>query len=246
MLESKLTRLSIAVFGNTTCPATDLVMTRSHLDALDHILVRYGAAISPFHLCPLPLFAEIIRINDLRRRCTKKGRAGADLEDLSQGASEILQRIHGFSPEQWARSKPASKDDWILVGRTYQVAVELYCISSSQSLSILPKAPCPTQSRRLRVLLDKALAYPQIKRFMLWPLVVLGVEAVNGGPALRAFAADQLSDLSRHVGTSSPLIARDAIESFWASGQTCWDACFDRPYAFTMQIAVDTSGILPV
>lgn len=79
--------------------------------------------------------------------------------------------------------------------------------------------------------------------FMLWPMVLLGVEAVNGGAAMRAFVAEKLAEMSRGVGTHVPLTAKGVLESFWASGETCWDACFDRPYAFTTQIAVDTSRV---
>lgn len=246
--EQKLTLHSVAVFGNTTCPASDLAMTRSHLDALNLIQEQYGAAISPFHLCPPPLFAEIIKINHLRKRGTKY--EPTSTEDLLQEAYEIHRRVHGFSSEQWAKSKPLSKEDWMLTGNTYQVAVKLYCISSLQGLSILPATPslraqCTKHGRHLQVLLNEALSSPQIKRFMIWPLVLLGVEAVNGGAAMRAFVVNQLSELSRDVGTYAPLTARGVLESFWASGETCWDTCFDRPYIFTTQIAVDTSRILP-
>lgn len=80
---------------------------------------------------------------------------------------------------------------------------------------------------------------------MLWPLVMLGMEAVHGGAAMRSFVAKELPELSRHIGTYVPLTAKAVLEKFWASGETRWDACFDRPYAFAAQIAVDLSGVVP-
>lgn len=80
---------------------------------------------------------------------------------------------------------------------------------------------------------------------MLWPLVVLGVEAVNGDLEMRSFVEKQLPEMSRQVGTSVPLTAKAVIERFWASGETRWDACFDRPYVFVTQIAVDLQQLIP-
>ncbi|KAF2471146.1 C6 zinc finger domain-containing protein [Lindgomyces ingoldianus] len=239
----------VSVIGNTTSPASDLALTSSHLDELDFILEKYGGRIFTFHLCPPPLFAEIVKINHLRTLATKREPAGVG--ELSQEAYEILSRIHGFSPEPWADSKPSSKEDWMLIGNVYQAAVALYCISSLQSLSVLPlshslRSRCTTHSQSLYVLLNEALSSPKIKRFMLWPLVLLGVEAVNGGAAMRAFVEKQLPEISRHVGTYVPLMAKGVLERFWASGEMRWDACFDKPYALTTQIAIDISRILPL
>ena len=200
-------------------------------------------------MCPPLLFGEIIKINDIRMRATKYESTGA--EDLSHEAYRSLSHIHEFSPEQWAESKPSSKEDWMLVGKVYQAAVTLYCIYSLQSLSVLPqssslRACCTTYSQLLQVLLTEALSSPRIKRFMLWPLVLLGMAAVNGGTAMRHFVEKQLPEMSRHVGTYVPLTAKGILERFWASGETRWDACFDRPYVFATQIAVDLSRILPL
>ena len=94
--------------------------------------------------------------------------------------------------------------------------------------------------------LNEALSSPRVKRFMIWPLVVLGVEVVHGGLETRTFVRKQLLEMSRHAGTYVPLTAKGVLERFWTSSETGWDSCFDKPYAFTTQIAVDTSRILRV
>lgn len=224
-------------------------MTGSHLDDLDFILAQYGGETFSFQMCPPPLFSEIVKINHLRMRAVKH--EATEAEDLSQDGHGILSRIDAFSPEQWAGSKPASKGDWVLLGNVYQAAVAIYCVSSLQSSSVLPqtsslRARCTTHSQLLQELLNEALSSPRVKRFMLWPLVLLGVEAANGSAAMRTFVKKQLSEMSRHVGTYMPLTANNILERFWASGKTRWDACFDRPYAFVTQIAADVSRILPL
>jgi hypothetical protein len=244
---SKLTLRSVTVIGNTTCPVSDLTMTSSQLNTLDLFLDQYGAAASPYQMCPLPLFAEIVKINNLRMRATQYDATLA--ENLSQEAYRVLECIHSFSPDQWATSKAASKEDWMLIGKVYQAAVALYCILSLQSLSVLPATPklrahCTTHGQLLQSLLEEGLSSPKIKLFMIWPLVLLGVEAVHGGPAMRGFVRKKLPQLSCDLGTYIPLTAKRVLELFWESGKTDWDACFDIPYAFTTQLAVDTGGLL--
>jgi hypothetical protein len=224
-------------------------MTDLHLEELDFILAQYGGGLFPFQMCPPHLFAEIVKINYLRMRATALEFRRA--EELSQLAYEMLGRIDDFSPTQWAESKFSSKEEWMLLGDIFQAAVALYCILSLQSLSILPISPslrarCTMHGHLLQVLLNKALQSPSLKRFLLWPLVLLGVEAVNGDLAMRAFVVKQLPEMSRHFGTYVPLTAKEVLERFWASGETRWDVCFERPYAFTMQIAVDLSQLSPL
>lgn len=222
------------------------------------MLERYGTTLAPFGLCPPPLFGEIVRINRLRLQATKNLTQGTGIApELAHEASEIFQRIHNFSSEQWANTKPCAHQDWVLIGNIYQAAVTLYCLSSLQSVSVLattfpptPGAECTatSQARRLQHLLARAVACPKLKRATLWPLVVLGTtaqaihESFRGG--MRDFVAAQLPVLSRDAGTYVPLTAKSVLEKFWASGQTRWDACFDRPYAFVIQIALDTSRLI--
>jgi hypothetical protein len=219
-------------------------MTSSHFEDLEFIL---GLSGTDNQILPPPLFAEIVKINHLR---TVAMQPRGPEQDIVQEAFNILHRIYSFSSEQWASSKPLSQDDWILLANIHQAAVSIYCISSLQSISILPHTPslraqCVAHGQNLQHLLPSALSSPRLKLFMLWPLVMLGMEAVHGGPAMRSFVAKELPELSRHVGTYVPLTAKAVLEKFWASGETRWDACFDRPYAFAAQIAVDLSGVAP-
>ncbi|KAF4167646.1 hypothetical protein CNMCM6936_004703 [Aspergillus lentulus] len=236
----------IAVIGDTSSPASHLATSTLRLEDDDFILEKFGNGVFDFQMCPKPLFAEIIRINHLRVRAWKQDPAG--LEDLAHEAYGVLTRINVFSSEKWADSKPSSKEDWRIVGKSYQAAVSLYCILSLQSLSVLPLNPpltasCVSHGRLLQDLLNEALLSPRIKRSILWPLVVLGVQAVYGGAGMRAFVREHLPEMSRHIGSYVPLTAQAVLEKFWASGETCWDACFDKPYTVVTQLAVDLSQL---
>ncbi|KAK3369816.1 C6 zinc finger domain-containing protein [Podospora didyma] len=260
--------VSVAVIGNTTSQATDLVMAPWHFSELDFILSQYGSKLFPPQMCPPLLFAEIIRINYLRHMwatiITTRPKIAEtithsheeDESELRQEAYGILSRIQTFHPAEWVSLKPPSaKHDWMLLGEIYQSAVAIYCISSLQSLSILPlaeplRSSCAAHAERLHGFLVEALASPRIKRFMLWPLVMLGMslEAVYSITKVHGFVAEELVELSRHLGSYAPLTAKGMLERFWASGGgvgMSWDECFDQPYVFATQIAVDISRISP-
>ncbi|KAK4238425.1 fungal-specific transcription factor domain-containing protein [Achaetomium macrosporum] len=259
---------SLAVFGNTTSPASNLSMTDAHLSALPFLLDQYYAAPSPFQLCPLPLVAELVRISHLRKKAfsfthsqppptpptfndTDPSLSLYD-HDLSMSASAILARIQAFSPDLWSASKspssinPSARQDWLLIGQAYRAAAALYCLLSLQGLVDLDwRAPFTAlqHARELRVFLTAGLLSRRIKRFLIWPLVLLGVCAGAGEEGVREFVRHGLEELSCFVGSSVPLTAKRVLEAFWRSAETGWDRCFERPYVFTAQIAVDTSPL---
>lgn len=243
---------SISVISNTTCPASKLVATGWHLAKSNLILKQYGSNVGIFQLCPPELFTTIIELSDLRMRAIQQQEllsfTGAESNLADQGY-DILNRIHNVSLIHWAQSKPSLQEDWVLVGTMYQCSVALYCVLSLQSLSVFPSTPelralCAAHGRTLQSHLISGLASPMISRFLLWPLVVLGVEAVHGDAEMREFVVAQLQVLSHDVGSSAPITAKKLLEAFWESENTRWDACFDRAYAFTTQIAVDNSRIV--
>lgn len=222
-------------------------MADSHVENLDIIVNHYGQRLFSFQMCPPPLLAEIVKVSYLRMRAME----GKHNENTcySQEARDIVDRIQGFSSKEWSDSKPCSKEAWMLVGNIYQAAVSLYCILSLQSLSILPlsselMAHCAKHGRNLWMQLDLAMSTPRTRYSMIWPLVLLGVHAANDVTPMRSFVSEKLPELSYHVGSNVPMVAKAVLERFWVSGQTRWDACFDRPYAFVTQLAVDMSQVV--
>lgn len=167
-------------------------------------------------------------------------------ESLHDEAVTVLQSIDLSPPSDWSASKPTCKPDWELLGAMYQSAAAMYCISSMQSLSVLV---CTTElnvhsemlATCLQARLKTAVLYPRVKRFMFWPLMVLGVAAAQGDDAMRTFVAGELSHLSFFIGTCVPSAARAVLEKFWSPGEVHWDASFNQAYVFPTQIAVDTS-----
>ncbi|KLU90980.1 hypothetical protein MAPG_09505 [Magnaporthiopsis poae ATCC 64411] len=139
-MESLLTSFwSVAVYGNTTCPANDLVGASTCLDCIDFIVQRCTNATTAFQLCPPELFTEIIKINHLRSRaataktqprqiktCPGGGAAvSPDDDELTREATEIMARVAAFSPDLWADRKQhqPSRASWALAGTLYQASV---------------------------------------------------------------------------------------------------------------------------
>lgn len=110
---------------------------------------------------------------------------------------------------------------------------------SLQSLAILPKNLEMDTMRsihgdRLRTSLAAALKLKRLSRFVMWPLVVAGVEAGYRSEGVKGWVAQRLSDISRGIGSSSPLKAREVLEKYWEKGQPDWDACFEQAYGFVI------------
>ncbi|BCS21465.1 Zn(II)2Cys6 transcription factor [Aspergillus puulaauensis] len=239
----------VTVLGDTSSPAHDLTMSTTLLAELDAILDDYGDKPYTFYPFPISLFAATVRINHLRARATALRPILPPTSDLKTEATEVLTTIQSFNPTTYAASRPPkSRPDWILLAQTIQSAVTIYCISSLQSVEILPYSPplqsCKTTARQtLHTLLSKSLPTARFGTSVLWALVVLGVDAVHDSPSMRAFVSESLGPLSRAQGSYVPRMAREFLERFWASGRTDWDGCFDRPYALAMQWTVSRHGL---
>ncbi|KAK0616923.1 C6 zinc finger domain-containing protein [Immersiella caudata] len=237
------------VLGDTTSPSSDLAMATWRPDEAKSVLDLFSVDTNPCRTLPSPLFVEIIKINCLRARVGKLN--PVDRDDLTEEGYGILARITQFCRQGWVASKPTSSTaDWLVLCEIHECAVALYCILSLQSVSVLPRTTdlknfARTCATRLWQLLPQALASSMTRLSVLWPLVVLGVEAAESvqGMAMQAFVRAALLGMSHYVGSYAPRAAAAVLQRYWASGKRRWDECFDQPHLFLAQTAVDVSGI---
>ncbi|KAK8136480.1 C6 zinc finger domain protein [Apiospora sp. TS-2023a] len=176
----------------------------------------------------------MIQINRLRLQTTQP----PELHDPdSPSAQDLLSKILGFNPDEWASLYPDSYRELFLLARIYHAAVALYCISALRNLFptgflynlLMLRA---AQADCLFGLLREAIQSPKTQPCLMWILNVAGVEAATRSLSDRLFVEEALDELSRGLGTGYPLVAREAIHRLWDSGKTEWDDCYDRPYAF--------------
>lgn len=212
-----------------------------------YLMVQYyGGNGYGFQMCPTPLFAEIIKINHIRNQMSRPNQINEI--DIQRDSCEILSRVYNFSPTAWTESNEFLTEESNLIASTYQSAIALYCMSSLSSIGALPPDPllknnCDMERRILHGLLERALG-KRPHGYLFWPLMILGVQAVDGDYALRAFVREKMTSMSMSTGTYAPIAAKEGLEKFWASGRTDWDACFDKPRMFTTVLTVNR-GQLP-
>lgn len=227
---------SIVALANTCSPSWDQIeISKDSDNTIDEITEMYSLMF-PYTLCPPELFFDMLRTNRLRHKAST-ALLLCDIDpDHTLEAHDLLTRIETFVPEDWAQ--PGTfYDEWLLVGTMYQSAAAIYCTMSFQSLTLLPNtlemnAMRAVHGDRLLESLRAALKTPRVSKFMVWPLVVAGVESLYRGEGTRNWIEATLADLSRLLGTSSPLKARAVLRRYWKKGEPGWDECFDRPYVF--------------
>ncbi|KAK3693138.1 fungal-specific transcription factor domain-containing protein [Podospora appendiculata] len=240
----------VGVLANTTSPPTNQIQACSHPGTAAIALSLYDQLYYPTIPCPSSLLRDILAINNLRSLAASVPDGPPDMNSdrrvltttsYEEEGLQILARIEAFVPETWARARNSPHaDEWILVGRIFQAAAALYCIMSLQALQIFTSAYYDVDTARalhahdLHVLLRKAMAILRVRRCMMWPLVVLGVEVARADASVRAFVGQELARSSREQGASLPFVARAVLERFWASGREGWDECFDSPQALVL------------
>lgn len=228
--------ITLGAIANTTTPPSEQIPIFCRLDLLDFISEIYGNGLYPTLLCPPALFRNIIGINHVRLKASESPLTSAEFQCEAQ---DLLTQIEDFSPEELAENNESCSALWLLLGRVWQSSVMLYCISSLQALSVLPftralRAKRAEHCDRLIMCLEVALVRRELKNFMLWPLVIAGEEAVHGQAGLRMLIGTHLKHMGRTLGSPLPSHAKGILETFWASGKTGWDDCFNKPYAFLL------------
>nr|XP_036577674.1 uncharacterized protein CTRU02_12413 [Colletotrichum truncatum]KAF6784708.1 hypothetical protein CTRU02_12413 [Colletotrichum truncatum] len=227
-----LSFLICAVFANTTSPPHDHVRIASHEDLLNLTMDLYPLGLHPNIPCPMPLFMEIIRINHIRDEVSN---GFMDHETARIMAEEILDRIEAFDVngcDGFYEDQNYNE----LIGLLFQSAVAVFCISSLQSLFILPSSKQFAVRRlihsdRLYLLLEETNKSTILQKSTQWPLIVAGVEA-GARVDKRQLVGELFLYQSKDVGTPLPMYAKGVLRAFWDGDKTEWDACFDQPYAF--------------
>ncbi|KAI0554705.1 hypothetical protein F4679DRAFT_233811 [Xylaria curta] len=249
------------VFANTTTPSHEQLIELTHPKNLDFLHKAWGDGNLHAYvgsICPPDLFINIIRINHLRALATcgittssspaVSSSSSSSLSSISEDdlpiytdAQTLLDRLLDFSPQSWAEAtgSPKTTDKWLLVARVHQSAAVLFCILSLQHVLLLPESIELSRILRThydRLLLDLKEGYQCVnfKNCFFWPLVVAGAAAVRGTAFERSFIADTMRDSVKDMGSAMPLLARKVLMTFWGSGKTGWDDCFNKPYLFVM------------
>ncbi|KAF2648762.1 C6 zinc finger domain-containing protein [Lophiostoma macrostomum CBS 122681] len=222
------------VYSNSTSHSADQLDIMSPLLLVPQVADMYKL-VFPHVLCPQSLFLDLITINNLRAQ-TMDPRFTSETSQST--AEHLLAHLETFFPAKWVEENTDNLQEvWKLIASIHQSSIIIYCIMSLQSLSLLPinaqlEATRSFHGFRLFECLQKARVSRFINKFIMWPVVVSGVEAVYRSPHVRHIVAKQLAALSQDLGTATPLQANVKLEAFWASGKFGWDDCFDGPYSF--------------
>lgn len=224
---------------------------------VNHLRSRLDGPTAPYSTNRLPATLELLqRIRqfspqnwaaEVKMVTQHDGTGGTGLERTAGGSSGPL-------PNR------VSSWDWQRLASIYQAAVALYCISSlvcydvgrssqTQSctghkeaclgVSQMRDAYCGSLLHHLRVLAADPKA--QLRRLVIWPLIIAGIEVDPADEASRRFIEGQLAWSSSTLGIASPLVGRRFLQGLWQRpahwrherGQT-WGGLFDRPYIFAV------------
>ncbi|EFQ34907.1 hypothetical protein CGRA01v4_04170 [Colletotrichum graminicola] len=219
------------ITANTTSPPFDQVVICPHEELMDLVKELYPLGLHPYVPFPMPLFMDVIRINHLRLQ-TSTGLMSKETARVA--AYETINRIESFDPEACGGFYENKELD-NMVEFMFQSAVAIFCISSMQSLGILPSTHHlavvrTAHSNRLYSLLQKAEKHEVLKKSIQWPLIVAGVEA-GARVDKRRFVGEVFVGQGKDMGSPLSLYAKGVMRRFWDKDDTNWDTCFDQPYA---------------
>ncbi|KAJ6779759.1 hypothetical protein PWT90_06291 [Aphanocladium album] len=236
--------LIVALTTNATSPANNQLWGFEAYtnDDVTRLVATYSRIVFPF---PSLLMVAIKTVTQLRTRVASNAYTKTDLQLM---VCHLFDDIGAFDAQNWA--KTLNSDVEAVSGsfaRILQAAVLLYGILSLPCSAVAGWAVASGQwassgrsmydsvrvSHR-RKLLD--LLYPHRGTFgnllaLNWPLVVAGASlAGDGSTEDRDFITESLLDIWKNpLSKCGPILCLEKLRTFWASGKTVWDDCFDEP-----------------
>ncbi|KAJ6789532.1 hypothetical protein PWT90_03113 [Aphanocladium album] len=260
--------------GATTTPHLTVEKIERQVAVIDLLEPVYGHGLVTSVACDHYLMRLIVLIN--RQRALHATDRPSAAEAFSSMLA-ILDQIRAFSVENWVADisvaqaswdgnnsrnpgrskKPRETWNWGPVGKAYQAAIALYCISSLADVDEIAKHSVSGAFHRVsevlvlkescrRSLLGnlKEIAtdpISQLRKLVFWPVFMAGISSDDDEDGARTFVLSELLHISRSLGTAAALIAHGFLEKQWASGTAnqsnhfyTWDELFDRPFIFAL------------
>lgn len=249
----------------TTSPRSTITHTNSWINGqiqyLEIIPALYKNGLSTCFACPAELFVDIIRINQLR--ASHQLLSKTKMHQSTAFCQEILPHILQFSPLEWVATNlcdqnPAMPSDiqaiesvmsgWLSIAEIYHAAVTLYCIGSLARF--IPSDSPISQARiasyssikfHLIKLFSATDGMAQMRKLLLWPLIIAGIETGPDDIGFTSFITEQLNWMSSALGTFAPIEAIQFLESHWRSldnyplsQEKTWDSMFDKHFVFVV------------
>ncbi|KAJ3499398.1 hypothetical protein NLG97_g374 [Lecanicillium saksenae] len=265
---------STDIMGATTTPHLTTQKTERQIAVIDLLKQVYGLGLITSVACDHYLIRLIVLINHQRALHAMERPSAAE---AFSSMLAILDQIRAFSVEDWVvdisvaqaswgRNKLRSSEqrresdptwNWGPVGKAYQAAVALYCISSLADVDEIAKNSVSGAFHRVsEVLLLKESCrrsllgnlkeiatdpISQLRKLVFWPVFMAGVSSDDDEDGARTFVLTELLHISRSLGTAAALIAHGFLEKQWASATAkhssnfqTWDDLFDRPFIFAL------------
>jgi hypothetical protein len=243
------------VFGTAMAPAfhitvEDIEQHKVYLGLLGRFNVDICSTMVPI---PEDIVRAIAAINI--------SRAARELSDVQymreQGRTErpthaILNSLRVFDPTDWALHRPrltsSEATSWALLATCFQAAAVLYFTQTSSKDTYKDDADLfySRLTKSVRELYELRQQGGTLYKYILWPMVVCGVEAVlrSDGQQTRSLC-ELLQQTTMDLGTMSMREASQFLERLWIDGterepassnqlHMDWDTIFDRAPLFLM------------
>ncbi|KAK1912981.1 hypothetical protein P3342_004917 [Pyrenophora teres f. teres] len=252
----------VDIYGATTAPSTLLSKNTLH----EHILylklvgclqVEILDTLTPV---PLELLKATIAIN-IHRTAVANQDGPSCLQHYPEipSRSAILDSLQHFNPYQWAYGLPSKyvldAESWTLLATCYQAASILYLFQSHSSTADgIGRDELPNHTRTpiydillnsIMELFDRRLQGGIHYKFILWPMVICGIEAAaRRGRTDLEFLCSSLETTTLELGTLGMREAAEFLKNVWTdcelrwSHSNClaidWDDTFKRAPVFLM------------
>lgn len=210
--------------------ASMIAQHRVYLERMSHLNFDSRVSLTPV---PDDIVRATIAINLLRadREASPAARHLVEQEESISPAAALLASLQAYKPGSWSVADsttdiPKAQDDlggWRLLARCFQAAAILYLILSetmppldSYEWNLARDRAYSVLLTSIRQLFDQKTSGGKHHKFILWPIVVAGVEVTaRGDRVMLEFLICKLKTLTTDLGTMAMREAACFLEGLW-------------------------------
>lgn len=238
---------------NTTCPADKQI---EGSDDFTDKEIRTLIDFDPYKLDPCPVEFHLAKVHITRLRVSlARGLPPNDVSVVLK-VQQIFDSIWLFDLRSWLKDKCGDKDEEQqhqahIISLIHALAIRLYGIltlpepavarwlkASSQVRSAYPAIQgCSSYEilrrrhrEQLLGMLREHWNQVKLKKWLAWPLTVVGVAVVDDTVENKVFVDQSLLAVWKIPDVpNSSITGLQKLRTFWLSGKTGWEDCFDEP-----------------
>ena len=182
--------------------------------------------------CPSELFSSLHDLTHLRLQADRGASISAVIRPITRN---VFANIARFDPSVWTEFYfLPDKPEVATLAKLFQISVALYGLFTLPTSNVPLPCGCRSQTElrnKLFELIKQLWDAPGCRYTLNWPIAILGFSLKeDGSQADKDLVLAWLTCLASDLTVTQPSTIAAKLRTFWASGLSQWEDCWQEPF----------------